>query len=194
MSHTRGEYTSLPQDDDDGHPIVTEPSPQRRESHQRSATIPANPHHNDDVRASSVSFSQRLIRWSILFIVACTVIDVLALTYLTLLFAQNALFPRSGDCAAAAEEAQLELRSSYVNFDRIYGEGGPLRAAPHEPIVNHVLALAHISRARPHESVTRSPGGGMTINGYVPLDARRLWVTGDVSPRLPSTLHSVPCS
>jgi hypothetical protein len=80
------------------------------------------------------------------------------------------------------EEADLELRSSYVNFDRIYRDGSTLRPAPHAPIINQVLAVAHISKARPHTVVTRNPGGGMTSNGYVPLDARRLWVTDDVSP------------
>lgn len=186
MSHTRGEYTSLPQDDNEGHPIRIGPSlsPQGRgqcESDRGSAPIPANHRHTDGDRASSVSvsFSQRLIYWSILFIVAFTVIDAVALAYLALI---SAFSFRSGDCAAAApEDAQPELRSSYVNFDLLYGEGSTLRPAPHAPIVNHVLALAHVSRARAHAVVTRNPGGGMTINGYVPLDARRLWVTDDVS-------------
>ncbi|KAI9433473.1 hypothetical protein H4582DRAFT_1819741 [Lactarius indigo] len=182
MSHTRGEYTFLPQDEDEDHPILTEPSPQGRgqcdSAAHDPAPKPANRPHGDGVRALSVSFSQRLIRWSLLFIVTCTVIDAMALAYIGLLSAKNALYPQSGDCAAAAlEEEPLELRSSYINFDRIYGEGSTLRPAPHAPIVNHVLALAHVSRARSHAVVTRNPGGGMTINGYVPLDARRLWVS-----------------
>ncbi|KAI9439480.1 hypothetical protein BJY52DRAFT_1321989 [Lactarius psammicola] len=185
MSHTRGEYLSLPQDDDEGHPVLIRPSPQSRgqcDSDDSSAPVPPNPCHSDGIQASPVSFSQRLIRWSIIFIVTCTVIDAMALAYFALLSVQNLLFPRSGDCAAAAlEEAQLELRSSYVNFDSLYGEGSTLRPAPHAPIVNHVLALAHVSHSQPHTVVTRNPGGGMTINGYVPLDARRLWVTDDVS-------------
>ena len=191
MSHTRGEYTSLPQDEDEGRPNPTGPGPQCDSDHG-SAPIPADHCHSDGIRASSVSFSQRLIRWSILFIVTCTVIDAMALAYLALLSAQNVFFSRSGDCAAAApEEAELELRSSYVNFDRLYGEGSTLRPAPHAPIVNHVLALAHVSLVQPHAVVTRNPGGGMTINGYVPLDARRLWVTDDVSPRLPLSPYIV---
>lgn len=185
MSHTRGEYASLPQDEDEDHPTQTEPSPQGRsqcDTDHDSVPIPANRPHGDGVRPPSVSLSQRLIRWSLLFIVTCTVIDAMALAYIALLSAKNALSPQSGDCAAAApEEEPLELRSSYINFDRIYGEGSTLRPAPHAPIVNHVLALAHVSRGRPHAVVTRNPGGGMTINGYVPLDARRLWVTDDVS-------------
>lgn len=188
MSHTRGEYASLPQDDDEGHQTVTGPSPQSRgqcDSDHDSAPVPANRPSND-VRATSVTFSQRLIRWSMLFIITCTVIDAMALAYLGLLSVQNALSHRSGNCAAAAaEEADLEMRSTYINFDRLYGKGSTLRPTPHAPIVNHVLAVAHISQARPHAVITRKLGGGMTINGYVPLDARRLWVTDDVSPRLP---------
>ena len=195
MSHTRGEYTSVPQDDDESHSIPTGPSPQDRrqsDSDHGSAPISANHCHSADVRASSVTFSQRLIRWSILFIITCTAIDAMALAYLALLSVQNALSSRSGYCAP--EEADLELRSSYINFDRLYSEGSTLRPAPHAPIVNHVLAVAHVSQARPHAVVTRNPGGGMTINGYVPLDARRLWVTDDVSPCFPSppTYSPVP--
>ena len=192
MSHTRGEYTSVPQDEDESHSILTEPSsqdPGQSDSDHGSAPIPANCRHGDDIRASSVTFSQRLIRWSILFIIACTVIDAMALAYLALLSVQNALSSRSGYCAS--EEADLELRSSYINFDRLYSEGSTLRPTPHAPIVNHVLAVAHVSQARPHAVVTRNPRGGMTINGYVPLDARRLWVTDDVSPYLPSPPHIV---
>ncbi len=154
MSDTRGEYTSVPQHD--GHPTSAP-----------NADAPPSAH--------AKSFTERLIRRTILFIAACTVIDTLALSYLAFLFLHRTLFPP--DCAAP-----LALRSSYVNFDRLYGASGALRAAPHAPIVNHVLALAHISRARPHDAVTRAPGGAMTVNGYVPLDARRLWVTDDVRP------------
>jgi hypothetical protein len=188
MSHTRGEYASLPQDDDEGNAILTGPSPQsqgQRDSDHDSTPTPANRPSND-VRAPTATLSQRLIRWSILFIITCTVIDAMALTYLALLSVQSALSSRGGDCAAAAmEEADLELRSTYINFDRIYGKDSTLRPTPHAPIVNHVLAVAHVSQARPHAVITRNLGGGMTINGYVPLDARRLWVTDDVSPLLP---------
>lgn len=181
MSHTRGEYASLPQDDDEDHP---EPSPQssdQRDSDHDSAPTPAN-HPSTDVPVTTVTFSQRLIRWSIIFIIACTVIDAMALAYLALLSVRHSLFPRGGDCAAAsAAEADLELRSSYINFDRIYGKDSTLRPTPHAPIVNHVLAVAHVSQTQPHVVITRDLGGGMTINGYVPLDARRLWVTDDVS-------------
>ena len=188
MSHTRGEYTSLRQDDDDGIPSQqTGPSPRR--SDHGSAPIPAN-YHSDGVRATTFTFSQRLIRWSTLFIVTCTVIDAIALSYLALLSIQNSLSLRSaGDCVP--EEVKLELRSSYVNFDRLYREGSTLRPAPHAPIINQVLAVAHISKAQPHSVVTRNPGGGMTNNGYVPLDARRLWVTDNVSPPHP-TCSSLP--
>jgi hypothetical protein len=195
MSHTRGEYASLPQDDDEGHPVPTGPSPQSRgqsDSDHDSEPIPANPRQSprNDVRAPTVTFSQRLIRWSILFIITCTVIDGMALVYLALLSVQSALSTRSGNCAAAAaEEADLELRSSYINFDRLYGKDSTLRPTPHAPIVNHVLAVAHVSQAHPHEVITRDLGGGMTINGYVPLDARRLWVTDDVSHDPPSLVY-----
>ncbi|KAH9163298.1 hypothetical protein EDB89DRAFT_1912752 [Lactarius sanguifluus] len=184
MSHTRGEYTSLSQDEDEDHPTQKEPSPQggsQCDTDHDPVSIPANRPHGDGVRPPSVSLSQRLIRWSLLFIITCTVVDAMALAYIALLSAKNALSSQSNDCTAAAPEKPLELRSSYINFDRIYGEGSTLRPAPHAPIVNHVLALAHVSHGRPHAVVTRNPGGGMTINGYVPLDARRLWVTGDVS-------------
>ncbi|KAH9160566.1 hypothetical protein EDB89DRAFT_2081704 [Lactarius sanguifluus] len=195
MSLTRGEYTSLPQDEDEDHPTQKEPSPQGRsqcDTDHDPVSIPANRPHGDGVRPPSVSLSQQLIRWSLLFIITCTVIDAMALAYIALLSAKYALSSQSNDCAAAApEEEPLELRSSYINFDRIYGEGSTLRPGPHAPIVNHVLALAHVSRGRPHAVVTRNPGGGMTINGYVPLDARRLWVTDDVSPRIPSLLYIV---
>ncbi|KAH9054102.1 hypothetical protein EDB87DRAFT_1689658 [Lactarius vividus] len=168
MSNTRGEYTSLPQDEDEGHPTPTEPVPQDRsqgDTDHDPVPIPANRPHGDGKQPHSVSLSQRLIRWSLLFIVTCTVIDAMALAYIALLSAKNALSPQSSDCAAAApDEEPLELRSSYINFDRIYGEGSTLRPAQHAPII-----------------ITRNPGGGMTINGYVPLDARRLWVTDDVS-------------
>ena len=106
----------------------------------------------------------------------------MALAYLAFLSVQHVLFPRGGNCAAAsAAEADLELRSSYINFDRLYGKDSTLRPTPHAPIVNHFLAVAHVSQTRPHVVITRDLGGGMTINGYVPLDARRLWVTDDVS-------------
>jgi len=182
MPHTRGEYTSLPRDDDDGHPTgSSREGCGQYDSDRDSVSTPAN-HGHSVTQASSITFLQRLIRWSILFIVTCTVIDALALAYIALLSFQNALSPRIGNCASATpEEADLELRSSYVYFDRLYGENSTLRPAPHAPIVNHVLAVAHVSRARPHEVVTRSQGEGVTINGYVPLDARRLWITDDVS-------------
>jgi hypothetical protein len=66
-----------------------------------------------------------------------------------------------------------------------------LHPALHAPIVNQVLAVAHISKAWLHTVVTRNPGGGMTNNGYTPLDTCRLWVTDDVSPPiLPFPLHT----
>ena len=181
MSHTRGEYSSLPQDDDEGHPEPSPKSSDQSDSDHEPAPTPTN-HPSNDVCVTTVIFSQRLIRWSIIFIITCTVIDAMALAYLAFLSVQHALFPRGGNCAAAsAAEADLELRSSYINFDRLYGKDSTLRPTPHAPIVNHVLAVAHVSQTRPHVVITQDLGGGMTINGYVPLDARRLWVTDDVS-------------
>ncbi|KAH8980502.1 hypothetical protein EDB86DRAFT_557654 [Lactarius hatsudake] len=163
MSHTRGEYSSLPQDEDEDHPTQTEPSPQGRsqcDTDHDPVPIPANRLHGDGVLPPSVSLSQRLIRWSLLFIVICTVIDAMVLAYISLLSAKNALSPQSNDCAAAVpEEEPLELRSSYINFDLIYGEGSTLRPASHAPIVNHVLALAHVSRERTARSRHAQPGG-----------------------------------
>jgi hypothetical protein len=112
MSHTRCENTSLCQDEDDSQ---TGPSPQGRVwSNSDPAAIPAN-HHSDGIQASTFTFPQQLICWSTLFIIACIVVDAMALSYLALLSIQNSLSPCSGDCGVP-EEADLKLCSSYINL------------------------------------------------------------------------------
>ncbi|KAI0262320.1 hypothetical protein BC834DRAFT_891824 [Gloeopeniophorella convolvens] len=169
-------YSSLPQDPDDSD-AASELDALKAEA-AAPGTPPPRP--TASTPAGTSPWARRLARGATLVLALCTLLDGLALLYLGARYALHARAPGAPSCAPSDLDA-LPLRSSYIGFDALYGERGEgaLRPSPHAPIRTRALALGHVSRARAHARVTRDAGGGMTINGYVPLDGGWVWATPD---------------
>lgn len=118
------------------------------------------------------------IRYSVYIILICTLFDALIVSYIAFQYVHL-----QKQSATSSSSDELELRSTYVNFDRLYGlDGGQqlLKPAPHEPIVNLPRAWAQVSRAEPEKVFEMWPESWMSEHGLIPNDDRRFWVTPKV--------------
>lgn len=118
------------------------------------------------------------IRYSVYIILICTLFDALIVSYIAFQYVHL-----QKQSATSSSSVELELRSTYVNFDRLYGlDGGQqlLKPAPHEPIVNLPRAWAQVSRAEPEKVFEMWPESWMSEHGLIPNDDRRFWVTPKV--------------
>ncbi|EIM81462.1 uncharacterized protein STEHIDRAFT_142122 [Stereum hirsutum FP-91666 SS1] len=115
------------------------------------------------------------IRYSVYIILICTLFDAVIVSYIAFQYVRLQKQP-----TASSSSDEFELRSTYVNFDKLYGlDGGQqsLKPAPHEPIVNLPRAWAQVSRAEPDKVFEMWPESWMSEHGLIPNDERRLWVT-----------------
>ncbi|KAI0067446.1 hypothetical protein BV25DRAFT_1819784 [Artomyces pyxidatus] len=122
------------------------------------------------------SHVSRIIRYSTSIILACTLVDALAFLYLAYLYAQHALMPSA--------DAPLELRSTYIGFDKLYSNGdSPPRTSPHAPIINLPRAISRVSSAEPSTvfDAVQWHDSSITVNGVVPDNVRTFQVSPEIS-------------
>ena len=113
-----------------------------------------------------------LLRFGFCIIAVCTVLDCVLFVALGYRYAKTVLFP--------VDPANLETRSSYINFDLLYRNGTktssqfpPIRALPR--------ALAQVSSKEPDRVYPQWPVSFLAPYGSVPQNDRRLLVDPEVN-------------
>jgi hypothetical protein len=118
------------------------------------------------------------VRYSLYIILTCTLFDALIISYIAFQYVHLQKEPSS-----LLSPDNLELRSTYVNFDRLYGQDGHqqlLTPASHGPIVNLPRAWTQVSKEEPGKVFEMWPDSWMSEHGLIPNDDRRFWVTNEV--------------
>lgn len=127
--------------------------------------------HNDTQPKLSVETTAlyRVLRWAVVVIVLCSIVDFLLLVYLGLRYTQN----------IGSTSDAMETRSSYINFDLLYSNASVQRPR-HDPIVNHGRDFVQVSSIEPHRAYPLYGDLVMTEIGPVPPLNRHLLVTSQI--------------
>jgi hypothetical protein len=115
--------------------------------------------------------------WVMIVVLFCSVVDLVVLFQ----YAPN-LRPRRFATAGSIEHA-MEMRSTYIGFDRLY-KNSSFQSSKHNPIVNHVHDLAHVSSKEPHRVYPLYDALVPSEIGPVPPYGRHLLVNSEVSAKL----------
>jgi hypothetical protein len=124
--------------------------------------------HNNTRLTGRATSLYRLLRWAVIVIVLCSIVDFLLLVYLGLRHTQN-----NGS-------ALMETRSSYINFDLLYSNTSVHRTR-HDPIVNHGRDFVQVSSTEPYRAYPLYGDLVLTEIGPVPPFTRHLLVTSQIS-------------
>ncbi|KAE9388897.1 hypothetical protein BT96DRAFT_890310 [Gymnopus androsaceus JB14] len=143
----QSEYTSLPQEMDDD---------------------------TDRPKDNSHGKLYKLIYWSSILIVLCTVFDGVLLSILAYRYSFVLNVP------SLPATKPLERVSTYINFDRLY-KNQSIMSSPRGPIISLTRSQAHVSSADPIKVFPQSTASWMTYVGTVPVSDRRLWANSNMA-------------
>ncbi|KAI0043705.1 hypothetical protein FA95DRAFT_1609153 [Auriscalpium vulgare] len=148
------QYSTLPQDDSDKRESLDE---------ERDAlNLPPTSH-------KRLGF---IAHWPTALLIACTLLDALAVLYLGVVLSRPEF--------ATARLPALKVKSPYINFDKIYGNG-TRPTTRYAPIPNRARAIGWVSTAKPREVLRDDREYLTNVNGNVPPGGMRISVTPQVS-------------
>jgi hypothetical protein len=115
---------------------------------------------------------KKLLRYSFIIIVFCTVLDSILLLTLGYHYVKAILSP--------VDPAKLEAPSTYINFDLLYRNGTKTNAQ-FPPIQALPRALAQVSAREPDKVYPQWPVSYLAPYGSVPYNDRHLLVEPEVT-------------
>ncbi|KAI0043697.1 hypothetical protein FA95DRAFT_1681706 [Auriscalpium vulgare] len=110
--------------------------------------------------------------WPTAVLLACTLLDALAVLYLGVVISRPEL--------VTLRLPALKVKSPYANFDTIYSNGTRPTTC-YAPIPNHARTMGWVSTAKPREVLRDDREYLTNVNGNVPPEGMHIWVTPQVS-------------
>jgi hypothetical protein len=127
---------------------------------------------------------ERFIRYSFVILAICAIVDsALLVVVLARVFRASNVWMATTQNPALTQDFidALPSKSSYINFDKLYGPHGFRKSTPRPSVINVARAFGHVSSAEPQKTFSQWTDLWLTKNGYIPLDDRKLLVTAEIS-------------
>ncbi|KZV66623.1 hypothetical protein PENSPDRAFT_688826 [Peniophora sp. CONT] len=147
-----------------------------RDSEHDALVDPASPLADLRERRSSADFQEQVILWSLYVVSVCVVLSATAVGY--------AILNRPGTISVALKSdfKKLEWRSSYIDFDVLYGPNARGPRPTFAPFIQHAAVMAPVSSVNVAKVYTPPTTYALLPHeGYASVQSRHLIATNEMS-------------